>query len=85
MWVENYEDNIILRNRGMSLGFYKNLDLVAKRLGFSLIGGSNDDANITFFTGKLGRKKLVDSPEVWPYFLGFINGDPEPTQTYKFL
>lgn len=52
----------------MGLDFYNKLDEIAKRLGFTYIGGSNNEKNHSFFLNKLGRKSLNQFPQLWKAF-----------------
>lgn len=62
LYVENYSSPIV--GKGLGTAFYKNLDQFAADQGFQTIVGGNGKDNITFFTDKLGRKRLSDlSPQ----------------------
>jgi hypothetical protein len=61
--VGEYEDRAELRGKGVATSFYTQLRDVAKQLGYRAIMGSNNEQNISYFTGKLGRLTLDQLPD----------------------
>lgn len=57
--VGDFSDNDEVRGKGIATSFYTQLRDLARDMGFRYIVGTNNERNIGFFTGKLGRSKLV--------------------------
>lgn len=61
--IISFEDNTGMQGEGLTADFYENLNEVARELGFVYIWGTNDEDNIDFFLGRLGRKRIKDMPQ----------------------
>ncbi len=83
--VGQYEDNPILRRRGMSKNFYENLENVLRKLKFKFIFGHHNKENVDFFIKILGRKRLCDYPDYWKFNPWRMDEANSPLLTFKEL
>lgn len=70
LYVVGYSDCKLIRGKGVTADFYRNLNTVAAKIGFKVVVGENSFHNIDYFVKKLGRY-----PEA--FLLGRENIDPQ--------
>lgn len=85
LYVGGYSDCDLIRDKGVTADFYRNLDMVATQIGFEVVAGENTFRNVEYFIRKLGRY-----PEAFLLGRQDLNpldglGDQDYCLTYGFL